>query len=110
MGTTRIKVIDLSSDKQEIKTSRKHAEKLAGFAKIEKEQKKAQEQKGATSPHPLEEVARQVQITEEKTAGTEKKSASRVVKNSHPEPVTKKSAPPPPKTTDKQHLNHQGKK
>ena len=36
MGTTRIKVIDLSSDQKEIKTSRKHAEKLAGFAKIKK--------------------------------------------------------------------------
>src|SRR3989344_2946380 len=37
MGTTRIKVIDLSSDQKEIKTSRKHAEKLAGFAKIKKD-------------------------------------------------------------------------
>lgn len=55
MGTTRIKVIDLSSDKQEIKTSRKHAEKLtgsprklgeAGAAKI-KEEKKPKEQKPA---------------------------------------------------------------
>ena len=34
MGTTRIKVIDLSSGEQEIKTSRKHAEKLTGVAKI----------------------------------------------------------------------------
>lgn len=35
MGTTRIKVIDLSSSQKEIKTSRKHAEKLAGPAKKE---------------------------------------------------------------------------
>lgn len=35
MGTTRIKVIDLSSDEKEIKTSRKHAEKLAGIARLE---------------------------------------------------------------------------
>lgn len=34
MGTTRIKVIDLSSDKKQIKTSRKHAEKLVGVAKL----------------------------------------------------------------------------
>ena len=34
MGTTRIKVIDLSSDEKEIKTSRKHAEKLTGAAKL----------------------------------------------------------------------------
>lgn len=39
MGTTRIKVIDLSSDQKEIKTSRKHAEKLTGVAKIKKEPK-----------------------------------------------------------------------
>lgn len=39
MGTTRIKVIDLSSSQKEIKTSRKHAEKLAGPAKKEPEVK-----------------------------------------------------------------------
>lgn len=36
MGTTRIKVIDLSSDEKEIKTSRKRAEKLAGVSKLKK--------------------------------------------------------------------------
>lgn len=39
MGTTRIKVIDLSSSEKEIKTSRKHAEKLAGLEKLKKEEK-----------------------------------------------------------------------
>ncbi len=34
MGTTRIKVVDLSSDQEQIKTSRKHAEKLSGVAKL----------------------------------------------------------------------------
>src|SRR3989344_5848453 len=34
MGTTRIKVIDLSGEQKEIKTSRKHAEKLTGAAKL----------------------------------------------------------------------------
>ncbi|MBI3282827.1 hypothetical protein HYZ70_02015 [Candidatus Curtissbacteria bacterium] len=35
MGTTRIKVIDLSSDQKEIKTSRKHAEKLTGSPRLD---------------------------------------------------------------------------
>lgn len=49
MGTTRIKVIDLSSQQQEIKTSRKHAEKLSGLGKLKEEKKaKAQEAKPAT--------------------------------------------------------------
>ena len=39
MGTTRIKVIDLSGEQKEIKTSRKHAEKLSGLAKIRQEKK-----------------------------------------------------------------------
>ncbi|KKU89582.1 MAG: hypothetical protein UY21_C0032G0003 [Microgenomates group bacterium GW2011_GWA1_48_10] len=64
MGTTRIKVIDLSSSQKEIKTSRKHArlappaedevrlrrlaeraEKLAGVPKLEKEEKEKRHQK-----------------------------------------------------------------
>ena len=32
MGTTRVKVIDLSSDKKEVKAARKHADKIAGAA------------------------------------------------------------------------------
>ncbi len=43
MGTTRIKVIDLSSGQEQIKTSRKHAEKLAGAAVL-----KGKKQKPAT--------------------------------------------------------------
>ena len=69
MGTTRIKVIDLSSEQKEIKTSRKHArlaslasiqsrsglakraEKLSGLAKIKgaKESREPKEQKPATT-------------------------------------------------------------
>lgn len=43
MGTTRIKVIDLSSNQGQIKTSRKHAEKLSGLEKLKgkKPQKQA---------------------------------------------------------------------
>lgn len=40
MGTTRIKVIDLSGEKEQVKTSRKHAEKISSVVKI-KEEKKA---------------------------------------------------------------------
>ena len=36
MGTTRIKIIDLASDQKEIKTSRKHAEKLSAVSYIKK--------------------------------------------------------------------------
>lgn len=52
MGTTRIKVIDLSSDQEEIKTSRKHAEKLTGIAKVR--------DKGAKAPK----VAQAPKVTE----------------------------------------------
>ena len=51
MGTTRIKVIDLSGEKEQIKTSRKHAEKLAGLAKIKETKKpKAQVSKETKGP------------------------------------------------------------
>ena len=62
MGTTRIKVIDLSSSQKAVKTSRKHAEKLTGVAKI-KETKVSK-----VSKVPKEEKA----ITE----GTEKETES----------------------------------
>ncbi|MCR4325155.1 MAG: hypothetical protein NUV69_05745 [Candidatus Curtissbacteria bacterium] len=45
MGTTRVKVIDLASDEQEVKTSRKHAEKLTSPSKIKQEVQKPQEEK-----------------------------------------------------------------
>src|SRR3972149_5358762 len=51
MGTTRIKVIDLSSGEREIKTSRKHAEKLTGVAKIKGEKReKVEVAKGPEGP------------------------------------------------------------
>lgn len=37
MGTTKVKIIDLSSGEQEIKTSQKHAQNLASVNKIKKE-------------------------------------------------------------------------
>jgi len=68
MGTTRIKVIDLSSGQEQIKTSRKHAEKLAGAAKIKasspegvlarREEKKAKkESTSGTTPGPSNPLA-----------------------------------------------------
>src|SRR3990172_11021770 len=60
MGTTRIKVIDLSSSQKEIKTSRKHAEKLAGPAK--KEPKSKPENQVKQQEKPIEE--RQTQPSE----------------------------------------------
>ncbi len=56
MGTTRIKVIDLSSDKKQIKTSRKHAEKLTGVAKL-KGTKSAESTKGTKG---IEEAPKEV--------------------------------------------------
>lgn len=48
MGTTRIKVIDLSGQQQEIKTSRKHAEKLTGAAKLKRDKKEPKIEKAIT--------------------------------------------------------------
>lgn len=74
MGTTRIKVIDLSSDQEEIKTSRKHAEKLTGLsaktsvkadaAKIKEEKKpKEAEVKAEAKLEKSPETAEPEQIT-----------------------------------------------
>ncbi len=55
MGTTRIKVIDLSSSEKEIKTSRKHAEKLSGLEKLKKEVRpKVKASEEVMSPNPLD--------------------------------------------------------
>ncbi len=85
MGTTRIKVIDLSSSQQEIKTSRKHAEKLAGVPKLEKEEKeKKQQEKHAESTQPQDQAVDAAENQAEETvtqnaepvAETPKKAAS----------------------------------
>lgn len=84
MGTTRIKVIDLSAEAQEIKTSRKHAEKLTGVAKLKKkkaskvsEVPNVSEEKGitkATESVSLEEHLRgEIEATSGKHPGREKK-------------------------------------
>lgn len=70
MGTTRIKVVDLSSDNQQIKTSRKHAQKLR--TKIEEKQEvKSQEE--AVEPKAAQELKpepKTVSSTKKKTKKT----------------------------------------
>jgi len=63
MGTTRIKVIDLSSDEKQIKTSRKHAEKLTGAAKITEPEKKKVPKETEQPKEPKEQ-----EVKEEKSA------------------------------------------
>lgn len=79
MGTTRIKVIDLSSSEKEIKTSRKHAEKLTGPKKAAEEPKSAKthNQETVVKQEPTEESQAQenlessAQAEEQKVAKTE---------------------------------------
>lgn len=66
MGTTRIKVIDLSSDKKEIKTARKHAEKLTGVVKL-KGTKSTESTKGTKGKDEApEEVTKDQQVSPQK--------------------------------------------
>ena len=80
MGTTRIKVIDLSSDQPEIKTARKHAEKLTAATKL----KETKEPKKSKAP---KETADQQPKTEE-VAAPDKKSTAIPPKSS---PAAKRS-------------------
>lgn len=45
MGTTKVKIIDLSSEQQEVKASQKHAQSLGSATKIKKEKPKEEGQK-----------------------------------------------------------------
>lgn len=89
MGTTRIKVIDLSSDQQEIKTSRKHAEKLTGAAKLKEEKKPTAEKPAEKEAKPKEEKAAVADVASEKPEVVEKptsakpKAPSKVAKKQH---------------------------
>ena len=67
MGTTRIKVIDLSSDEKEIKTSRKHAEKLTGAAKLKEPARNASHSDAGGEKKPK----KQAQKRPEETKGIE---------------------------------------
>lgn len=111
MGTTRIKVIDLSSSEKEIKTSRKHAEKLAGTAKIKKiatqatgkkpknAEKKSTEDDSKKVATAIARKPATIKITESKPEDTEDKQTS-VKENLVQSAVAKK----------RQSLHHQGKK
>lgn len=98
MGTTRIKVIDLSSDQKEIKTSRKHAEKLIGLSA--KTSVKADAAKTrASGPGPM--THREKRKGEETKATNESKVA---------EVSESPSLPEPPATTDLEKASESPKK
>lgn len=109
MGTTRIKVIDLSSDEKEIKTSRKHAEKLTGAAKLKKEKKPKKEvskgPKGTEVTKAEEEISETTESTQ--AAGiTESPQPSQPSKTSvSSEPSAKSAAREKPPN-----LRHKGRK
>ncbi len=92
MGTTRVKVIDLSSQNTEVKTARKRAEKLSGLENLKKEAKtKPEEEKVAapqdtTEPELVDESTQvQTETTEQpKEEKTSKTKAKTQTKNSKP--------------------------
>ena len=110
MGTTRIKVIDLSGEQKEIKTSRKHAEKLTGAAKF-KETKKP---KAKVGEKPEEKTV--TESTENKLKSTELTSSpvSAPLESSEPSVIKKPSAQPASVKSvvarKSKHLRHTGKK
>ena len=88
MGTTRIKVIDLSSGDKEIKTSRKHAEKLTGAAKIKQPEKKKKIEKEEIKPQGDEKAEK----PEEKSAEVAQKEVKEEkVKIVNPDEIKKAS-------------------
>ena len=102
MGTTRIKVIDLSSDEKEIKTSRKHAEKLTGAAKLKEEKKPKKVATTERTEKEHEDTEKKVttaETTEKERESTEKKPVDSV-QTSAPSAVAKKP----------QSLHHKGHK
>ena len=109
MGTTRIKVIDLSSDQKEIKTSRKHAEKLTGIGKLKEKKTK----KPTTSPH-SDSVALQPQSAENNlTAESKALEDSTIAKIPAADKITEEkniAQAEPSKAAAKKHLHHKGSK
>ena len=92
MGTTRIKVIDLSSDEKQIKTSRKHAEKLTSAAKIkeDKKEKPATTEKSEEKRTDTETTQTKTESTEETPPDTQESASS--IKPSVPSVVAKKQS------------------
>ncbi len=106
MGTTRIKVIDLSSDQQEIKTSRKHAEKLAGVAKIKKPEKSV-----ARETEPENQLVKEEGLTQ-KTQPVEKSEdqQTEIAETSANKPPTTGEPQAAKVTTPRTTTHHAGKK
>ncbi len=87
MGTTRIKVIDLSSSKGEIKTARKHAEKLSELENLKKGDKKTK------NTLAVEPEAVTTELNAEQTSPVE--NPQEIEKTSGPKPkVNKKNTHP----------------
>lgn len=105
MGTTRIKVIDLSSEKQEIKTSRKHAEKLTGAAKL-KEEKKVKAKPATAEVAEVKPAT--AEITEVKTEITEKPQITETAETTEEKLKTQKEPSVP--STVARHRHHLGQK
>ncbi len=91
MGTTRIKVIDLSSSQQEIKTSRKHAEKLAGVPKLEKEEKEKRQEKQAEEAVPQDQTAETETTQPDKNLASESETKAEEAKKAAPASLKKKA-------------------
>ena len=124
MGTTRIKVIDLSSDQKEIKTSRKHArlasqpkraEKLAGVAAVKKNTKVTKESQPKAGS-PLEEKETQTESAQEilPKADTETQERAETEETKNPEPeqseASDTSIPTTTPVSSKKRLHHKSKK
>ena len=112
MGTTRIKVIDLSSAEKEIKTSRKHAEKLTGAAKLKKEKKPKKEVSRGPIGREGQEEKKGLEGKEERTiqAATEETSAPSQPTTPSQPPVPSESSVKSAAGEKPQSLHHKGHK
>ena len=113
MGTTRIKVIDLSSDEKEIKTSRKHAEKLTGAAKLKAAGPEGtmtrREEKKPKKPATTEITEKRTESAEEKVATAE--TAEKERESTEKKPVDSVQTSAPSALARKpQSLHHKGHK
>lgn len=111
MGTTRIKVIDLSSNQQEIKTSRKHAEKLTSAAKIKTAEPEIPAQKEEKKPAISDSTkTSEEKLTEAQT--TEDSQSSKPKIESEPKVAAKRetSVPARKSSAKKSGARHKGKK
>ena len=111
MGTTRIKVIDLSSDEKEIKTSRKHAEKLTGAAKLKEPARNASHSDAGGEKKPKKEP-RGKEDKEGKEERTTQAATEKISAPTQPSEPSEPSQPAKPSVSGKKHasLHHKGHK